>query len=142
MGILGFLYMLNCAICIVAYMPQLWKLVHDKTDSASVSMPSWLIWIYTGAVGLAYAVVVNGDPLLILSAGSNMLLCAAVVGMLFFNRYIKSKMSKGAETSLYEMVQTRRRAARIPRFTATSDIPQPHVIDMHTDSFFNSDTRH
>lgn len=105
MGVIEVLYLLNCGICITAYLPQLWKLVHDKTDSASVSIPSWLIWVYTGGIGLVYAVVINGDPLLILSAGSNMLLCGVIVGVLFFNRYFKSRIASGKDVSIYDLLK-------------------------------------
>ncbi len=103
MGILELLFIANCGISIVAYIPQIAKLLKDKTDSASVSIGSWLIWVYTSCIALAYAVFINGDALIILSSGIAVFFCSLVVGLLIFNKTFKFRLAGRDNISILDM---------------------------------------
>lgn len=107
MGIIESLFLANCGITVASYLPQLIKLFKDKTDSASVSLGSWMIWVYTAAVGFIYALFKNGDLLFILSAGFTMFFCAFVLSIAAFNRYMKFKIAGRDNISLLDMMSSR-----------------------------------
>ncbi len=59
------LYLLNAAIVIVAYVPQIIKLKAIKEKPKNFSLPSWTLWTYTSIVAFLYAVFVIQDTILI-----------------------------------------------------------------------------
>jgi uncharacterized protein with PQ loop repeat len=107
MGVIEALFLANCGISIASYLPQLVKLVKDKTDSASVSIGSWMIWVYTSAISFIYALFENGDLLFMLSSGLAVFFCALVLGILAFNRHLKFRIAGRQNISILDMVKSK-----------------------------------
>lgn len=111
-GFLSALYFMTTGLIVFSYVPQVWRLAHDRTDSSSISLVSWVIWVYAATVSVLYAVIVNGDPLFILSTTLNGAGCYAVLFMAVFNRYLKTRYLDGEGKSLADML--RRAAEDVP----------------------------
>lgn len=121
-GFLSALYFMTTGIIVFSYLPQVWRLLHDRTDSSSISLVSWGLWIYSSTVGILYATIVNGDPLLIFSTSLNAVGCYAVFFLTVFNRYIKTRYLDGEGKSLADML--RRAAEDVPDVIADV-MPEP-----------------
>lgn len=94
------LYPMVGFISIAAYMPQIVKLLLAKADCANMALSSWLIWLVTAAITLAYAVYGVAD--LIFSAVSfvNFALIAVTSALIVYNRYIRFRAAhRGAVKS-------------------------------------------
>ena len=110
MEILIFLYMTTAVVGIISYITQFHKLIIDKTNSASVSILSWLLWSYAAAVSLLYALFVNGDTLLIFTTGLGFVGSAAVLSLVIFNRYIKEQFLNAKGYSIADILKAKRHA--------------------------------
>lgn len=88
-----FLYLCNALIASFAYTPQCWKLwVMLKTDCVdrSVSLATWLMWMWACSVTFIYAFVVSEDDLAFKAVSTvNVLLClvTVVLTVLVYRRY-------------------------------------------------------
>ena len=107
MEILIFLYMTTAVVGIISYITQFHKLIIDKTNSASVSILSWLLWSYAAAVSLLYALFVNGDTLLIFTTGLGFVGSAAVLSLVIFNRYIKEQFLNAKGYSIADILKAK-----------------------------------
>ena len=110
MEILIFLYMTTAVVGIISYITQFHKLIVDKTNSASVSILSWLLWTYAAAVSLLYALFVNGDTLLVFTTGLGFVGSAAVLSLVVFNRYIKEQFFNAKGYSIADILKAKRNA--------------------------------
>lgn len=72
--IANYLQLLVPLISLIAYVPQWSKMVKTRS-SKDISLKSWIIWIFSGAISLFYAIELfrytgKGVPLLITSSAS------------------------------------------------------------------------
>lgn len=78
---LSLLYGLSGLAACVCYWPQLWRLARDPVARRSLALVSWGGWLAVSVVGIAYAVVVTGQPEMVVVAAANALCQAAVVAL-------------------------------------------------------------
>lgn len=91
MDVLAVLYIIANIMASVSYIPQIITLLKDKTQSESVAMTSWFLWLGASAISLSYFIIRVQDPAVIFSSSVNFAGCATVLSLLVFNRYIKAE---------------------------------------------------
>lgn len=66
------LYLIVPVIVLLAYVPQIARLVRDPASGAAHSLATWVMWTVAGAVTLLYVAVKVHDPLLVITAAGNL----------------------------------------------------------------------
>jgi len=99
MELLVYLYMSTAFIGLLSYFSQITKLTKDETKSESVSIISWAVWSYTSLVAFLYACLINGDGILMVTAGLNFTGCLVVTILLSYNRFLKTEGCSLAQMS-------------------------------------------
>lgn len=72
------LYAGNSLITLLAYLPQIKKLLWSKSKPVNFSFLSWTMWTYSGLIATMYAIFIVSDMLLMLVSGINFIGCFAV----------------------------------------------------------------
>lgn len=98
MDVLTVLYVAANVMASVSYIPQTVTLVRDKTNSPSVAITSWALWLTSASISLLYFITHVKDPVVVFSSSVNLCGCLTVFSLLLFNRYIKAE-----GVSLYEI---------------------------------------
>jgi len=93
MSIIGLLYSTIVIIAVFGYAPQIWKLWHSDSDGRDISIATWLIWLYTWVVTLAYGWIELGDLKLCIVAGINLIGHIAIILLTLRNRKKHQKKS-------------------------------------------------
>ncbi|MDD9912069.1 MAG: hypothetical protein OXR68_01630 [Alphaproteobacteria bacterium] len=83
------LYSFSSLVTIAAYFPQIWTLVTATGRSEALSISSWGLWSYTGAVNLLYAVYVVKDLLLSIVALASEAAILITLALILYNRYFR-----------------------------------------------------
>lgn len=68
----------NGVLALLAYLPQITKLITVKSRAVNFSVMSWSMWSYSSVVAVSYAFFVVGDTLLSIVSGINFLGCFLV----------------------------------------------------------------
>ena len=71
----------------ISYLPQTIRLLRTK-KSEDISIPSWILWITSGACYTLYAVLVSKDGMLIFETASELSFC--IIILLLAIKYRKS----------------------------------------------------
>lgn len=90
LDILMVLYVVANIMASVSYIPQTMTLIKDKTNSTSVAISSWALWLSSSCISLTYFMTRVKDPVVIFSSSVNLCGCLTVFSLLLFNRYIKA----------------------------------------------------
>ncbi|MGH1398605.1 MAG: hypothetical protein ACRBCT_05260 [Alphaproteobacteria bacterium] len=84
--IINLLYSTIVVIAVFGYAPQIWKLWHSNSDGRDISIATWLIWLYTWVVTLAYGWLQLSDLKLCIVAAINLIGHIAIIGLTLRNR--------------------------------------------------------
>ena len=104
--VVSFLYGLSSLIILSAFVPQILRLWKDQTQSKSMSVLSNLIFNMNAMVGLSYAVLVNKDPLFMITVGSSALCSFTMSYLVIRNRYLRPALqSYGVHFDSYAFYQ-------------------------------------
>ena len=87
MSIIGFLYSLVGVVAIVGYTPQIISLWKSKTASEDISIPTWLIWLSTWLISLAYGILELQDLKFSIIATINIVGHLMIIGLTLKNRH-------------------------------------------------------
>jgi len=100
MDVLAVLYIMANIMASVSYIPQIITLLKDTTQSESVAMTSWVLWLAASAISLTYFFIRVQDPVVVFASSMNFMGCAVVLSLLVFNRYIKAE-----NICLYDLIK-------------------------------------
>jgi hypothetical protein len=84
--VLTVLYGLTGFVSLAGYVPQFIAFRRDMKACHSTPVATWLLWFIQAVVVEAYAVLVNGDTMFILSASMSLAAIAACTAMLLWGR--------------------------------------------------------
>lgn len=85
-SIIDWLYATIVVIAVFGYAPQLWKLWKSKTDGKDISITTWLIWLYTWIVSLAYGIIELDDLKFCIVAVINLIGHIGIITLTLRNR--------------------------------------------------------
>ncbi|MCA9358168.1 hypothetical protein KC902_02815 [Candidatus Kaiserbacteria bacterium] len=77
--IITWLYAGNSLFALMAYLPQITKLLTTRGAAKNFSTPSWTIWTYTSVISVLYIYTAVEDWLLFTVASINFVGCLAVL---------------------------------------------------------------
>lgn len=100
---LTFLYSLGAVITAISYMPQIWRLLNDKSHADSISLQTYGLWVYATSVSFLYATLINGDIFFMLSTGCCFAGCTTITLLVLFNRHLKDRVTGGEAMSIIEI---------------------------------------
>lgn len=80
-------------ISLAAYWPQIVAFRNNPQACKSSPLSMWVLWTSQSIVVLLYAIVVNGDPLLILAGAASTVVNGGALGFMMWGRY-KSSCAK------------------------------------------------
>lgn len=86
MTIINLLYSTIVVIAVFGYAPQIWKLWRSDSDGRDISITTWLIWLYTWIVTLAYGWLELADLKLCIVAAINLIGHIAIIALTLRNR--------------------------------------------------------
>lgn len=73
-------------ISLVAYLPQILKLLRSKTSSKDVSLQTWAVWSVDAMVSLFYAIFILQDMIASIVFGVDFLGALCILGLTTYNR--------------------------------------------------------
>ncbi|USN92524.1 MAG: hypothetical protein H6782_01775 [Candidatus Nomurabacteria bacterium] len=82
--LITWLYAGNGVIALLAYLPQIKKLVTENSRAVNFSILSWSMWTYSNLVAVLYAIFVVHDHLLTTVVSINLAGCTLVLSLVLF----------------------------------------------------------
>ena len=101
--IIVMMYTLAAFINMVSFLPQIYTLLRDRTNSASISLQTQGMWMYTVLAGVLYAVFVMNDPVLIFATSVTFIGCSSVTLLTAFNR-VKARFFQMEDKSILDVL--------------------------------------
>lgn len=84
--IFGVLYPIVPIIAVGGYCPQLYAAFKSRTRMESVSLTTWLIWLFAWSVAFGYSAITVADAMLTFTAAVNILCHVLLIGMIVYKR--------------------------------------------------------
>jgi len=78
---LKFLYIASGSLIVLVYIPQIIRLLKDKTGAYSISLVSWASWAVLRIPAMMYALAVTNDIIMFLIVGGDLLGRIGVFGI-------------------------------------------------------------
>ena len=75
------------SIRIIAYVPQILKAARDTNGASAISYTTWLLFLASHLMTIAYAIICIGDLLMAIIFLGNALACLAIVSVAAFKRH-------------------------------------------------------
>ncbi len=92
--LIDILYSMVIVVNVLAYVPQILKLLHARSDCREISLQTWTLWLATALITIAYAALRVNDPKFIIASLANGS-CIAIVTVLI----LRARLSYNAKTS-------------------------------------------
>ena len=96
--IIAFLYVLFNTLCLVAYIPQVIKMLRDKHARRTAALSMWGIWTMGGAIELLYAFDIGNTPWMSMAVG-HLLACGLVFSIGLYGKAELRAVSKKTKTT-------------------------------------------
>lgn len=77
---------------VFSYLPQIARIMADRTGAASIALSTWVIWIGANSTTTAYAIVNLGDWKLAVFNGANTLCCCVVLLLTLLKRRARAEL--------------------------------------------------
>ena len=87
MNIIDTLYASVGIVVLVGYMPQIFNLIRTQTNCPDISIPAWLVWLYTAIVSLLYSFFILEDLKLNLVNTVNVTCITIIILVTAYKRY-------------------------------------------------------
>ncbi len=85
--IITMMYVSAAFINMISFIPQVIKLLRDKTKSDAISLQTQALWLYAVIAGWLYATFVMYDPVLIMATSVTLTGCVSITSLTLFNRF-------------------------------------------------------
>jgi uncharacterized protein with PQ loop repeat len=80
------LFAVSNSVRVVAYVPQIVRVIRDREGAAAVSCTTWLLFAVSHMSTVAYALLVIGDWRMAIVFAANLLCCLAIIGLTVYKR--------------------------------------------------------
>lgn len=87
MNIIDIMYASVAVVSLLAYLPQIIRLIKRHTDCRDISLGSWWIWNYTATASLLYGVFRLHDTLFIIACIANLFGVNIIIGLVLYKRW-------------------------------------------------------
>jgi len=87
MDIIILLYASVAGVSLVAYIPQIIRIILTKSSCHDIALTSWLIWNYTAIVTLLYAIFVIDDGVFMFVSAINLTGINMVIILTVYKRW-------------------------------------------------------
>ena len=100
--IITMMYASAAFINMISFVPQVIKLLRDRSKSDAISLQTQALWLYAVVAGLLYATMIVNDPVLIAATTVTFTGCVSITLLTLFNRF-KERLFGIKDKSLFDI---------------------------------------